>query len=69
MKESKYRFDALFDELFDEVEWDFRCKDSKNREKAVLLSSFLFKTEEESRFMWKWIYPPSRKILRTFYPL
>ena len=57
MKDSKYIFDSWFDELFDELSWDFVCKEQDNYDKAVYLAmSFLTPSEEEDQFMMKWIF-------------
>ena len=57
MKDSKYLYDSWFDELFDELSWDFVCKEQDNYDKAVdLAMSFLTPSEEEDQFMMKWIF-------------
>ena len=57
MTNSKYIFDSWFDELFDELSWDFVCKEQDNYDKAVdLAMSFLTPSEEEDQFMMKWIF-------------
>ena len=57
MTNSKYIFDSWFDELFDELSWDFVCKEQDNYDKAVdLAKSFLSQSEEEYQFMMKWIF-------------
>ena len=57
MKESKYLYDSWFDELFDELFWDFVCKEQENHDKAAYLAkSFLSQSEEEYQFMMKWIF-------------
>ena len=38
MKDSKYIFDSWFDELFDELSWDFVCEEQNNYDKAVYLA-------------------------------
>ena len=40
MKDSKYIFDSWFDELFDELSWDFVCKEQDNYDKAVFGDEF-----------------------------
>ena len=53
----KELYDSWFDELFDELFWDFVCKEQDNYEKAVdLAKSFLSQSEEEYQFMMKWIF-------------
>ena len=57
MTNSKYIFDSWFDELFDELSWDFVCKEQDNYDKPVdLAMSFLTPSEEEDQFMMKWIF-------------
>ena len=59
MTNSKYIFDSWFDELFDELSWDFVCEEQDNYDKAVYLAmSFLTQSEEEDQFMMKWIGRP-----------
>ena len=53
----KELYDSWFDELFDELSWDFVCKEQDNYNKAVdLAKSFLSQSEEEYQFMMKWIF-------------
>ena len=54
MKESKYLYDSWFDELFDELSWDFVCEEQNNYDKAVDLA--MTPSEEEYQFMMKWIF-------------
>ena len=42
MTNSKYIFDSWFDELFDELSWDFVCKEQENHDKAVYLAMSFF---------------------------
>ena len=51
---SKYIFDSWFDELFDELSWDFVCEEQNNYDKAVDLA--MTQLEEEDQFMMKWIF-------------
>ena len=67
MTNSKYIFDSWFDELFDELSWDFVCKEQDNYDKAVdLAMSFLTQSEEEDQFMMKWIFGGPRKPFCDF---
>ena len=67
MTNSKYIFDSWFDELFDELSWDFVCKEQDNYDKAVdLAKSFLSQSEEEYQFMMKWILQPPKKPFCDF---
>ena len=53
----KELYDSWFDELFDELSWDFVCKEQDNYNKAVdLAKSFLSQSEEEYQFAKKWIF-------------
>ena len=57
MKDSKYIFDSWFDDLYEDLAWDFVCKEQENHDKAVYLAmSFLTPSEEEDQFMMKWIF-------------
>ena len=52
-----YLYDSWFDELYDDLSWDFVCKEQDNYDKAVdLAMSFLTPSEEEEKFMMKWIF-------------
>ena len=63
MTNSKYIFDSWFDELFDELSWDFVCKEQDNYNKAVdLAKSFLSQSEEEYQFMMKWLFRKPNKF-------
>ena len=42
MTNSKYIFDSWFDELFDELSWDFVCKEQENHDKAAYLAISFF---------------------------
>ena len=42
MKDSKYIFDSWFDELF----WDFVCKEQENHDKAAYLAISFFPRRE-----------------------
>ena len=49
MKDSKYIFDSWFDELYEDLAWDFVCKEQDNYDKAVYLAmSFLTPSEDKS---------------------
>ena len=50
----KELYDSWFDELFDELSWDFVCKEQDNYDKAVDLA--MTPSEEEYQFMMKWIF-------------
>ena len=57
MTNSKYIFDSWFDDLYEDLAWDFVCKEQDNYDKAVdLAMSFLTPSEEEDQFMMKWIF-------------
>ena len=57
MKESKYLYDSWFDELYEDLDWEFTCEEQDNYNKAVdLAKSFLTQSEEEDQFMMKWIF-------------
>ena len=48
MTNSKYIFDSWFDELYEDLCWDFVCKEQDNYDKAVdLAMSFLTPSEGE----------------------
>ena len=64
MKDSKYIFDSWFDELFDELSWDFVCEEQNNYDKAVDLA--MTQSEEEYQFMMKWILQPPKKPFCDF---
>ena len=60
----KELYDSWFDELFDELFWDFVCKEQENHDKAVdLAMSFLTPSEEEDQFMMKWIFGRPKPFL------
>ena len=53
----KELYDSWFDELYEDLCWEFACKEQDNYEKAVdLAKSFLSQSEEEYQFMMKWIF-------------
>ena len=56
MKESKYLYDSWFDDLYEDLDWEFTCKEQENYNKAVDLVKSLSITEEEEQFMIKWIF-------------
>ena len=56
MKESKYLYDSWFDDLYEDLDWEFTCKEQENYNKAVDLVKSLSITEEERQFMMKWIF-------------
>ena len=56
MKESKYLYDSWFDDLYEDLDWEFTCKEQENYNKAVDLVKSLSITEEEDQFMMKWIF-------------
>ena len=56
MKESKYLYDIWFDDLYEDLDWEFTCKEQENYNKAVDLVKSLSITEEEGQFMIKWIF-------------
>ena len=35
MKESKYLYDSWFDDLYEDLDWEFTCKEQENYNKAV----------------------------------
>ena len=49
MKDSKYIFDSWFDELF----WDFVCKEQENHDKAAYLAISFFPQEGDYQFAKK----------------
>ena len=61
MKESKYLYDSWFDELYEDLDWEFTCKEQDNYNKAVDLATSFFITEEERQFMMKWIFGGPRR--------
>ena len=53
MKESKKQYDTWFDELYEDLSWEFACEEQENYNKAVdLAMSFSPLSEEEM----KWIF-------------
>ena len=53
----KELYDSWFDELYEDLCWEFACKEQDNYNKAVdLAKSFLSQSEEECQFMMKWIF-------------
>ena len=56
MTNSKYIFDSWFDELFDELSWDFVCKEQENHDKAAYLAISFFPQEGDYQFAKKWIF-------------
>ena len=57
MKESKYLYDSWFDELYEDLDWEFTCEEQDNYNKAADLAKSLWnKSEEEDQFMMKWIF-------------
>ena len=67
MTNSKYIFDSWFDDLYEDLCWDFVCKEQDNYNKAVdLAKSFLSQSEEEYQFMTKWILQPPKKPFCDF---
>ena len=42
MKDSKYIFDSWFDDLYEDLAWDFVCKEQDNYDKAVYLAMSFF---------------------------
>ena len=61
MKESKYLYDSWFDELYEDLDWEFTCKEQDNYNKAVDLATSFSITEEERQFMMKWIFGGPRR--------
>ena len=60
MKDSKY----LYDDLYEDLKWKQACEHQENFEKAAALAISPFsKSEEESRFMLKWLEPLTEKII------
>ena len=67
MKESKYLYDSWFDDLYEDLDWEFTCEEQNNYNKAVdLATSFLSKSEEEEQFMIKWIFGGPRRPFCDF---
>ena len=56
MTNSKYIFDSWFDELFNELSWDFVCKEQENHDKAAYLAISFFPQEGDYQFAKKWIF-------------
>ena len=56
MKESKHLYDSWFEELFEDLNWEFICKEQNNYNKAVDLATSFLASEEETEFMFKWIF-------------
>ena len=61
MKESKYLYDSWFDELYEDLCWEFTCEEQENYNKAVDLAKSLSITEAEEKFLIKWIFGGTRK--------
>ena len=67
MKESKYLYDSWFDDLYEDLDWEFTFEEQNNYNKAVdLATSFLSKSEEEEQFMIKWIFGGPRRPFCDF---
>ena len=57
MKDSKYLYDSWFDDLYEDLSWEQACEEQDNYDKAVYLAmSFLTPSEEEEKFMMKWLF-------------
>ena len=52
----KELYDSWFDELFDELSWDFVCKEQENHDKAAYLAISFFPQEGDYQFAKKWIF-------------
>ena len=51
-------------EMIEDLKWKQACEHQENFEKAAALAISPFsKSEEESRFMLKWLEPPTEKII------
>ena len=58
----KYIFDSWFDELFDELSWDFVCKEQENHDKAAYLAISFFPQEGDYQFAKKWLFRKPNKF-------
>ena len=56
MTNSKYIFDSWFDELYEDLCWDFVCKEQENHDKAAYLAISFFPQEGDYQFAKKWIF-------------
>ena len=52
----KELYDSWFHELFDELSWDFVCKEQENHDKAAYLAISFFPQEGDYQFAKKWIF-------------
>ena len=67
MKEPKYLYDSWFDELYEDLDWEFTCEEQDNYNKAADLAKSLWnKSEEEEQFMMKWIFGGPRRPFCDF---
>ena len=64
MKDSKYIFDSWFDELF----WDFVCKEQENHDKAAYLAISFFPQEGDYQFAKKWLFANQINFLISYLP-
>ena len=62
----KELYDSWFDELFDELFWDFVCKEQENHDKAAYLAISFFPQEGDYQFAKKWILQPPKKPFCDF---
>ena len=62
----KELYDSWFDELFDELSWDFVCKEQENHDKAAYLAISFFPQEGDYQFAKKWILQPPKKPFCDF---
>ena len=63
MTNSKYIFDSWFDEL----SWDFVCKEQENHDKAAYLAISFFPQEKNLQFAEKWLFRKPNKFFEFFY--
>ena len=53
-----------YEKWMEDLKWKQACEHQENFEKAAALAISPFsKSEEESRFMLKWLEPPTEKII------
>ena len=64
MKDSKYIFDSWFDELF----WDFVCKEQENHDKAAYLAISFFPQEGDYQFAKNGFFANQINFLISYLP-
>ena len=62
MTNSKYIFDSWFDELYEDLFWDFVCKEQENHDKAAYLAISFFPQEGDYQFAKKWLFRKPNKF-------